>query len=342
MVRLMLIRHGMTKGNLRSARAAIQVAKGNITWEQMAEYEDKQKEGEGLNEWSGDTRLSNIGEEEAEALGAFWAPMMEHMVREKTLHVYVSPMQRCLQTANPLMTRLKYHGTVYPKIFESPGLCHKSDREFITNTLEPLIMSKKISEALKLYHSHAFNDAGLSENEIRSRFPWITNVLMFPENKDKPWYNESNGYRGWETPETTLQRANDAVNFVKEQAKILPENHTIIFVSHGDYLGELINALLGVHELSHSLNNTSVSSFKVMEDGEVVMEFYNRIPHVKLERKYTLYESMGIKEKKSKSGKKHVDIGEMMRGKRGAGSFSDSPFGELLTVIGSQQQASKL
>ena len=32
----------------------------------------------------------------------------------------------------------------------------------------------------------------------------------------------------------------------------------------------------------------------------------------------------------------------MMRGKRGAGSFSDSPFGELLTVIGSQQQASKL
>ena len=37
----------------------------------------------------------------------------------------------------------------------------------------------------------------LSENEIRSRFPWITNVLMFPENKDKPWYNESNGYRGW-------------------------------------------------------------------------------------------------------------------------------------------------
>ena len=82
--------------------------------------------------------------EEAEALGAFWAPMMEHMVREKTLHVYVSPMQRCLQTANPLMTRLKYHGTVYPKIFESPGLCHKSDREFITNTLEPLIMSKKI------------------------------------------------------------------------------------------------------------------------------------------------------------------------------------------------------
>ena len=108
----------MTKGNLRSARAAIQVAKGNITWEQMAEYEDKQKEGEGLNEWSGDTRLSNIGEEEAEALSAFWAPMMEHMVREKTLHVYVSPMQRCLQTANPLMTRLKYHGTVYPKIFE--------------------------------------------------------------------------------------------------------------------------------------------------------------------------------------------------------------------------------
>ena len=72
MVRVLLVRHGMTKGNLRSARAAIQVAKGNITLDQIVEYENQQREGEGLHEWSGDTQLSDVGKEEADLLGRFF------------------------------------------------------------------------------------------------------------------------------------------------------------------------------------------------------------------------------------------------------------------------------
>ena len=162
--------------------------------------------------------------------------------------------------------------------------------------------------------------------------------MMFPKNKNRPWYNESNGYRGWETQQMSSQRAKDAVNFVKEQAQILPEDHIFLFVSHGDYLGELINVLLGSQKLSHSLNNTSVSSFKIMKDGDVVMEFYNRIPHMKLERQLVLYESMGFKEKRSKNGRKHIDIGEMMRVKRGTSRFPI--YGKLLAALGSS--ASKL
>jgi broad specificity phosphatase PhoE len=323
----------MTKGNLRLAHAAIQVAKGNITPEQMAAYDASLKEHEDKHEWSGDTELSSIGKAEAESLANFWGPMLQPVAKDKKLHVYVSPMQRCLQTADPLMTDLNHVGKVYPKIFESPGLCEKSDRDFITNTLEPLILKKNMSEAIKLYNSHTFHDAGLSENAIKFRFPWINEVMMFPKNKNRPWYNESDGYRGWETPEATLQRAKDAVNFLKQQAQILPEDHTILFVSHGDYLGELINVLLGLHKLSHSLNNTSVSSFKIRKDGEVVMEFYNRIPHIKLERQLVLYESMGFKEKRSKNGKKHIDIGEMMRVKRGTSRFPI--YGKLLAALGS-------
>ena len=60
----------MTKGNLRFARAAIQVAKGNIVPDQILEYEN-QHEGEGLHEWSGDTQLSD-GKREADLLVDFW------------------------------------------------------------------------------------------------------------------------------------------------------------------------------------------------------------------------------------------------------------------------------
>ena len=71
MVRVLLVRHGMTKGNLRSARAAIQVIKGNITPEQMIDYENQQRDGEGLHEWSGDTQLSGVGKEELSYLVNF-------------------------------------------------------------------------------------------------------------------------------------------------------------------------------------------------------------------------------------------------------------------------------
>ena len=333
MVRVLLVRHGMTKGNLRSARAAIQVAKGNITPDQIVEYENQQREGEGLHEWSGDTQLSDVGKEEADLLGRFLGRLLEQAAKQNSLHVYVSPMQRCLETADPLMTRLNYRATVYPLIFESPGLCHKYDREFFSESIEPLVLSKDMESAKRLFNKHRFHDAGLSENDINTRFPWVAKCVMFPEDPNKPWHSESNGFRGWETPKSTLKRANRAVHFLKQQAKVLPKNDTILFVSHGDFLGELINSLFGLNDVSHSLNNTSISSFKILPNSEVIFEFVNRISHLKKSRQFALYESMGFKERRDKNGKKYVDIGELMRSRRGAGSFADSPYGLLLAFL---------
>ena len=107
---------------------------------------------------------------------------------------------------------------------------------------------------------------------------------------------------------------------------------------------ELENRILGVipHSVIYAdapINNYDQIIEEIKSDNNII----DASPYINIQGLISSsYESMGIKEKKSKSGKKHVDIGEMMRGKRGAGSFSDSPFGELLTVIGSQQQASKL
>ena len=263
-------------------------------------------------------------------LGIFWAPMFQGLANKNKLHVYVSPMQRCLQTADSLMKQLKYKGTVHTTIFESPGLCHKTDRAFIANTLEPLVLKNKLQEAMKLRAAHTWTDCGLSKNEILRKFPWVAGFVGFPDDPAQSWHCEALGYKGWEGEATTLKRAHDAANFVKDLSKKLPEGDTIIFVSHGDYLGELINALLGTHGLTHSLNNTSVSSFKVEEDGNVVMEFINRVPHATMDRQIQLYESMGIKEKKSKGGKGYVDIGKMMRPQRGAGQ---SPYNLLLSKL---------
>ena len=341
MVRVLLVRHGMTKGNLRSARAAIQVVKGNITPEQMIDYENQQRNGEGLHEWSGDTQLSDVGKEEAELLGQFLGPMLEEAAKRNNLHVYVSPMQRCLETADPLITRLNYKATVLPLIFESPGLCHKYDRDFFCKSVEPLVTSNDMENAIKIYKKHRFRDAGLSQNSIRRSFPWVHECVMFPEDPDKSWYSESNGYRGFEAPKSTLKRANRTAIFLKQQAKALPRNDTILLVSHGNFLGALINSLFGLDDVSHTLNNTSMSSFKILPDGEVIFEFVNRISHLKKSRQSALYESMGFTERRGKSGKKYVDIGELMRNGRGAGSFADSPYGLLLASM-EHRESSKL
>ena len=85
--------------------------------------------------------------------------------------------------------------------------------------------------------------------------------------------------------------------------------------------------------ITQQINNTSISSFKILPNGEVIFEFVNRISHLKKSRQIALYESMGFKERRDKNGKKYVDIGELMRSRRGAGSFADSPYGLLLAFL---------
>ena len=72
MVRVLFIRHGMTKSNLRFARTAIQVLKGNISASQVEEFQTRQLSGEPDNEWCGDTVLTtDVGKKEAEELGPY-------------------------------------------------------------------------------------------------------------------------------------------------------------------------------------------------------------------------------------------------------------------------------
>ena len=54
------------------------------------------------------------------------------------LHVYVSAMQRCMQTADPLLTSLGVEATIEPKLMEIPGLCAGPDRLWLARHVRPV------------------------------------------------------------------------------------------------------------------------------------------------------------------------------------------------------------
>ena len=54
----------------------------------------------------GDAPLTPLGEEQAEQLGEFYAPLLMEKAREGKLRLFVSPQMRTCQTAAPLYSRL--------------------------------------------------------------------------------------------------------------------------------------------------------------------------------------------------------------------------------------------
>ena len=92
------------------------------------------------DEQSGDTHLSTHkggGREQAQLLAEYWAPILRGKADAGELHVYVSAMQRCMQTVDPLMKELGATATIEPRICEVPGLCAPEDRAFYEREVFP-------------------------------------------------------------------------------------------------------------------------------------------------------------------------------------------------------------
>eukprot|EP00038_Savillea_parva_P025474 m.47812 g.47812 ORF g.47812 m.47812 type:complete len:114 (-) comp6930_c0_seq1:134-475(-) len=103
----------------------------------------------------------------------------------------------------------------------------------------------------------------------------------------------------------------------------------IIMVSHGDFMGKLMGHVLE-SPTRFELMNTSVSSLKLPHDGGCIVEFVNKTDHLSVERNMQLYESMGFKERRTRSGHRYHDIAALMR--RGV-PFFESPVGRLLAKL---------
>ena len=329
MVRILFIRHGMTVGNLASAKMAIRVAKGQVRGEDAHEIERSESFALGFSEGSGDTSLSDYkggGVEEAQRLGEYWCKILQGKVDAGEAHVFVSPMIRCQQTADPLMQKLRTTATIQPLIMELPGLCAPDDRIFLDEVIWPLFEAGKDKEAQAKMLQHQWTRCGATKKEIQTNFPWAERFNSVTE--DERWWKGM-----WERPRETTERIHAAEKWLLGLAKTLPEDDVVLLFSHGDTIWRLLSSLVGIDAtgegtaIEHATANTSISSVKVTQRPEgsgegsggsefyVQLDFYNRTPHLG-ERNEEFYKFNGLMKRppsKSKSKSKQIDLSEGMR-----------------------------
>jgi broad specificity phosphatase PhoE len=242
-MRLLLIRHGETGGNANMQRAIAELerekGKGNFTQKELNKRIRIDPSAE-----DGDTKLTALGESQAEALGEHWAPLLEAKAAAGDLHVFVSPMIRCCQTVDPLMRRLRrtlpdFTAQLKMNIWELPGLMHNDDWALFDEIDE--LVATGTPEARKavgnLLKTKEWTPCGMSAQNARESFAWATTPPEFPE--ASPWYTQ-----GFESPKRTAARIKGVVAEIHAQKTELPEEAVVVFVSHGGTINELINHLL--------------------------------------------------------------------------------------------------
>ena len=103
MVRVMIIRHGETAENVAMAEAlhAYSIGKASNK-EAHAMMRDHYKtespdQGNTSRQTDVDSPLTKVGEEMAQRVGIFFAPLLQDLARRGKLHAFTSPMCRNLQ-----------------------------------------------------------------------------------------------------------------------------------------------------------------------------------------------------------------------------------------------------
>merc|ERR1712232_1080663 len=145
------------------------------------------------------------------------------------VHVYVSAMLRCLQTADPLLRRLGLAASVEPRIMEVPGLCNGDDRLWLDTDIRALFDAGADTRARELLQARRFQRCGLSKREIQARFPWASAFTDFPSDDTQGWWPGC-----WETLPETAARLNRCVSWLRGLSQELPDEHVVVLFSHGD------------------------------------------------------------------------------------------------------------
>ena len=127
------------------------------------------------------------------------------------VHFSVSAMQRCLQTADPLLRRLGSDVrdvTVEPRLMEVPGMCGGGDRRWLNHVLGPLAASTDPTDgtaarARTVYNARAWAPCGLTKNEIIAKYSWARQfgVGFVDGEEDVGWHRG-----GFERPSQTDTR----------------------------------------------------------------------------------------------------------------------------------------
>ena len=103
MVRVLLIRHAQSMQNEFMEGVSARIARGEL---EPSELNATMRNAPALHDAGADSPLTELGEQQAELLGEFYAPLLMEKAREGKLRLFVSPQMRTCQTAAPLYSRL--------------------------------------------------------------------------------------------------------------------------------------------------------------------------------------------------------------------------------------------
>jgi len=218
-----------------------------------------------------DPDLTDLGHQQAERL-ALWmseANDVEAVTRLKMRdparqdhhpihidHLYVSPMRRTLQTAQPLARAFGREAHVHPMIYEAGGLFERLEN----------------GGGIRPYR-------GMSATQILAEFP---NYTIDPAIGEDGWY----GLDREESMEECYDRAEKIATLFKH--RVLHEKEwataSVALVSHGMFIDCLLLALMGVTSAMRQsyfwVYNTSITRVDLRPDGYAIIRAVNRVPHL--------------------------------------------------------------
>jgi len=298
MVRLLLIRHGENAENVMLAYVNSQVRKQMLTETEAINFLRVN-----ITEFA-DGPLTPRGLSQAEALGAKWGPALvryQEARQGSAIHLFVSPVQRALQTIDPLARCLGKAYTVVPDLAEIHATVARDDR---------LDWMPKIREAegrgdyeqvevwMESMEGH-WKAAGLNEAEIRSRFPLA--MLDFHGLVHTPFPQDGDRWCRWGPEGTRRQRLRmkRVAAWLESLRESLPEDDIVCVVSHGGTMTVLLREIFAGGDDKFNFeghDNTSVTSVRLDKQpwqGEKSkgawhsapyrkyrMEFMNRVDHL--------------------------------------------------------------
>lgn len=247
-MRILLIRHGQSLNNL--------LADGDTL--DYAVY---------MSTRVPDPPLTPLGKDQAARLAQQFAaaaarprPEIERLAWVAREHpvssLYVSPMLRALQTADPIARALGLAPQVWIEIHEHGGL-FTGDPE----------------------RGDVVSYGGLNRDQMADLFPGAVAPAGVHEGG---WW-----MGGYEEIEVCHARASGVAARLRQMAAAQPDD-TIAMVSHGTFLDRLLNELLQPgrpyrEDVHFSHLNTAVSRVDFLQDGNIALRYLNRIDHLPAE-----------------------------------------------------------
>jgi len=176
----------------------------------------------------------------------------------KLTHLFVSPMRRTLQTAQPLAQAFGTEAHVHPLIYEAGGLYER---------------------AATSAHGGIGPYRGMSATQIKAEFP---DYFIDPAIGDDGWYTLDRE----ESLDECHARADQMAELFKRRVSTdeMWRAASVALVSHGMFIDCMLLSLMGVAAAMRQsyfwVYNTSITRVELRRDGYAIIRNVNRVAHL--------------------------------------------------------------